>query len=258
MAPLANRTHLDTPLTYCQLPFHFDVAALQADLERLSQHAWIRHFVPENYSGDWSALPLRAVGGDGNNIFTGAPDIRAFEDTPLLAASPYFRHVLASFRCPLTTVRLMRLAPGGVIKEHVDDGAGYEYGQLRLHVPITTNPEVSFVVDGQQVPMAPGECWYINAAVPHSVANRGSTDRIHLLIDGIANDWADEILAGLGFSAVEKYGTRVRLMEDNIAGLRKMDTPEARRALDVLLGQQAEIETAQQARAAKAGDARNG
>ena len=245
-------------ITYCQLPFDFEVAALQADLERLSSHAWIRHFVPGNYSGDWSALPLRAIGGDEHNILTGAPDIRAFEDTPLLAASPYFRQVLASFRCPLTTVRLMRLAPGGVIKEHIDDGAGYEYGQLRLHVPITTNPEVAFVVDGQRVPMAPGECWYINAAVAHSVANRGQSDRVHLLIDGIANDWADELLAGLGFSAVEKYGTRVRLMEDNIAGLRKADTPEARRALETLLARHKEFEMAQQARAAKAGNARNG
>jgi Aspartyl/Asparaginyl beta-hydroxylase len=41
--------------------------------------------------------------------------------------------------------------------------------------------------------MNEGECWYINANFTHSVANNGNEDRIHLVIDGIRNDWSDQL-----------------------------------------------------------------
>jgi hypothetical protein len=37
--------------------------------------------------------------------------------------------------------------------------------------------------------MGGGECWYINANLPHSVSNLGGTDRIHLVMDWVVNDW---------------------------------------------------------------------
>ena len=48
------------------------------------------------------------------------PTATEFEDTPMLQGCPYFREVLDTFACPLRTVRLMRLTPGSVIKEHND------------------------------------------------------------------------------------------------------------------------------------------
>ena len=41
--------------------------------------------------------------------------------------------------------------------------------------------------------MKPGECWYTNVKYTHSVHNRSQEDRIHLVIDGIRNDWSDEL-----------------------------------------------------------------
>jgi hypothetical protein len=43
-----------------RLPFRLDPEALAADLARFEGDAWIRHFVRQNYTGDWSVLPLRA------------------------------------------------------------------------------------------------------------------------------------------------------------------------------------------------------
>jgi hypothetical protein len=43
------------------LPFAFDPARLEADLERLAGGDWIRHFVTQNYEGDWSVIALRAA-----------------------------------------------------------------------------------------------------------------------------------------------------------------------------------------------------
>ena len=37
--------------------------------------------------------------------------------------------------------------------------------------------------------MNEGEAWYLNFSLEHSVRNGGATDRIHLVIDCIVNDW---------------------------------------------------------------------
>jgi mannose-6-phosphate isomerase-like protein (cupin superfamily) len=65
-------------------------------------------------------------------------------------------------------------------------------------VPIHTSNSVSFIVDKKIIPMRAGELWYFNADQTHEVYNRGSEDRINLVIDCIANDWLREkILAGV-------------------------------------------------------------
>ena len=82
------------------------------------------------------------------------PAARNFVDTPLLDASPYFREVLATFEAPLRTVRLMRLAPGSVIKEHHDVALSFEDGTVRLHIPVVTNDAVDFRLNGVRVALA--------------------------------------------------------------------------------------------------------
>jgi hypothetical protein len=83
----------------------------------------------------------------------------------------------------------MRLTPGSVIKEHVDTDLSFEDGTVRLHVPVVTNDAVDFRLNGTRVVMEAGSCWYLRLSEPHSVANRGSEDRVHLVIDAEANDW---------------------------------------------------------------------
>ena len=74
------------------------------------------------------------------------PGCTDFVDTPFLARCPYLRQVLAAFTCPLRSVRLMRLAPGSRIMEHCDPGLDIDHATVRLHVPVTTNPDVEFHV----------------------------------------------------------------------------------------------------------------
>ena len=83
----------------------------------------------------------------------------------------------------------MRLGSGASISPHRDDGLSIEYDLARLHMPITTNQDVVFKVNQQVIPMSQNELWYINADQTHSVDNQGTTDRINLVIDCIANDW---------------------------------------------------------------------
>jgi len=180
-----------------RLPFAFDRHLLAADLRRLSASHWIRHFVTQNYQGDWSIIPLRGPAGARHPIqmIYSDPTATAFEDTPMLAATPYFRAVLDTFACPLQAVRLMRLAPGSVIKEHTDHDLCFEQGSVRIHIPIITNDGVAFELNRRRVILEPGSCWYLRLSDPHSVANRGNADRVHLVIDASVNEWVEAAFA---------------------------------------------------------------
>jgi len=174
-----------------KLPLMFDPVRLREDLERLEDMEWVDHFVKGNYEGSWSVLPLRAPAGEEHIIRMIYPDptCRDFVDTPLLQASPYFQEVLASIDAPLAAVRLMKLGPGSMIKEHRDHDLAFEYGTIRLHIPVVTNSDVEFYLNGERVVMNPGECWYLRLSDPHAVHNRGETARVHMVIDAGVNDW---------------------------------------------------------------------
>lgn len=174
-----------------RLPLAFDPAPLAADIAALERGDWTAHFVQRNYEGDWSALPLRAPAGAVHPVqqIYSAPDATAFVDTPWRARMPAVSAAIDAFACPVRSVRLMRLAAGSVIKEHTDFDLDAAQGFARIHVPIRTNADVDFRLNGTRVTMAPGEAWYLRLADPHSVANRGRAARIHLVLDLMVNDW---------------------------------------------------------------------
>jgi hypothetical protein len=161
------------------------------DVARFSDGDWIGHFSTQNYDGRWDVLPLRAPAGATHPVLqiVTTPGAKAFCDTALLASSPHLREVLAAFACPLRSVRLMRLAPGSRLKEHTDHDLGFEDGSIRLHIPITTNPDVDFRMNGTRVAMEAGSVWYLRLCDPHSVDNRGATERVHMVLDAELNDW---------------------------------------------------------------------
>lgn len=175
-----------------KLPFAFDPAGLQADLDRLSAEGWLPHFNRDRYAGDWSGLVLRGPVGGGDSLYSGG---ETFEDRPLLAHCPALRAVLATFQCPLRSVRLLRLGPGAVIREHRDYDLGPDQGEVRLHVPVRTHAAVDFRLRNRRVDMAEGEAWYLDLSQPHRVANRGERDRIHLVLDAVLDDWLRELIS---------------------------------------------------------------
>ena len=61
-------------------------------------------------------------------------------------------------------------------------------------MPVATSRDVEFRLGGRRVEMAPGSVWYLRLSDPHSVVNRGSTDRIHLVIDATVNAWLARML----------------------------------------------------------------
>lgn len=183
------------------LPLEFDAARMAADLAALGDAPWTLHFVPQNFDGDWSAMPLRAPADAEHPIqmIYSRPNARDFADTPMLARAPYLQQVIAAFECPVRCVRLMRLTPGSAIREHCDPDLAPEFGWARIHVPIATNDETTFFLNRIPLWMGPGETWYLRLADPHRVENRGGTDRVHLVLDVEVNDWlVAQLEAGLG------------------------------------------------------------
>jgi hypothetical protein len=177
-----------------KLPFEFDAAPLQEDLNLILAAEFVPHFNTEYYNGDWSVVPFRSVGGRADHIYPDPTAKNAFADTPLLGRCPHVQAVLAAFPCPQQAVRFLRLKAGSVIKEHRDHKLSFEDGEVRLHIPVITNPNVEFHLDGYRVKMNEGECWYHNFNLPHHIANRGETDRVHLVLDCVVNDWLREVM----------------------------------------------------------------
>jgi mannose-6-phosphate isomerase-like protein (cupin superfamily) len=177
-----------------RLPFSFDPVLLVGDLANLGAK-WTPHYVPENYSGDWDVIPLRAPCGETHPVrmIYSDPTQKTFADTADLQRSPYFRDVLSSFQTTLFAARLMRLAAGSQIKEHTDVGLRFEEGLARVHIPILTKPDVEFYLNGSRVVLTAGSCWYLRLSDPHRVANRGKTDLVHLVVDLKVNGWLTKL-----------------------------------------------------------------
>ncbi len=192
----SQTTNFSVPVSR-RLPVDFSSSfeTMRAEAEALSADCWQNHFNADYHDGGWQGASLRAVGGDAARLYIDPESQTSIVDTPLMARCPAIAAALAQFSCPLRAVRLLRLLPGSVIREHRDYDLRFEDGAARLHIPLTTNPAVEFYVDQQRVIMAAGECWYLNLSLPHRVANRGDTARVHLVIDCEAGDWLRDLIA---------------------------------------------------------------
>jgi hypothetical protein len=178
-----------------RLPLEFDPARLAAGMVNFGRAEWIEHFVKQNYDGDWDVIALRGPANARHPVqmIYSDPACTDFTDTPMLDASPAFREVLSAFACPLHAVRLMRLTPGSTIKEHRDYDLSFEQGMVRIHVPVVTNEGVDFRLNSVRCVMPAGSAWYLRLSDPHSVANRGAADRIHLVMDAAVNPWVEAL-----------------------------------------------------------------
>jgi hypothetical protein len=194
-----------TNLQWTRLPFFFDPAGLRADLECIEASEWIAHFNQQDYEGEWSSVALRARGGRANDIVP-MGGVEEFEDTPLASRCPHLKAATDAFELPKKSVRLLRLHAGSKVREHRDRDLGLDRGELRIHVPVATNDEVEFVVANRRLVLREGEAWYIDFSQPHRIDNRGTSDRIHLVIDGVVNDWALNLLErGLSEMVTETF-----------------------------------------------------
>lgn len=159
---------------FIRLPYDFDAVRLEQEIRKLPNNLWMPH--PAGLRGN-AALPLISRDGGDNDDFHGC-----MRTTPHLKRCSYLQQVMASFDEVLGRSRLMKLAPGCEVSTHVDFNY-YWYTRVRVHVPITTCPDVMFHCGPESLHMRPGESWIFDSWSRHRVENGGTQDRVHLVID---------------------------------------------------------------------------
>ncbi len=82
-----------------------------------------------------------------------------------------------------------KLVAGANISPHIDALESFAYGH-RIHVPITTNKLVRFMIDGRPYRFETGRAYEINNLKSHSVVNAGKEDRITFIFDYVPADVA--------------------------------------------------------------------
>jgi hypothetical protein len=222
-------------IKYLQLNKVFDARKVQSELALLEAGFWKEHYNTRHYEGSWTVLPLRSIQGSLENHISihssSSTNVLYYRDTALLERCKYLRSILYFFECEKTSIRLMKLQAGSIIREHCDQELSFEENEVRFHIPIITTPEVEFLLDDERVLMREGECWYLNLSLPHSVKNRGTTDRVHLVIDCKVNDWIRNLFSEenvikkkiISYEKESSYNKEDKLKI--IAQLRLMNTP---------------------------------
>ena len=100
-------------------------------------------------------------------------------------AMPLIDHIINTYYAPGGTVlRIMaaKLKAGGRIKPHVDMLKSFHMGH-RIHVPITTNAAVRFMIEGKPYTFEVGKAYELNNQKKHSVMNMSKQDRISFIFD---------------------------------------------------------------------------
>ncbi|MBL8298187.1 MAG: aspartyl/asparaginyl beta-hydroxylase domain-containing protein [Rhodanobacteraceae bacterium] len=165
---------------FLQLPLLYDAEALSAEIEALGESVWRPH--PQGFAGN-SALPLIAAHGDPASDSVRGP----MRPTPHLERLPYLHEVLASFGAVLGRSRLMRLSGSAEVTAHVDVDY-YWRDHIRIHVPVVTQPEVTFFCGPHSLHMKAGECWIFDTWAPHRVINSATSARIHIVADTVGGE----------------------------------------------------------------------
>ena len=83
----------------------------------------------------------------------------------------------------IESVLLIKLSKNTIIPLHRDSGR-YLMSHNRIHIPIITNPDVTFQVSNDIKYLKAGELWEINNNQKlHGVKNQSNIDRVHMVID---------------------------------------------------------------------------
>lgn len=83
-----------------------------------------------------------------------------------------------------TIIRAMaaKLKAGTIIAPHTDNHVSFRSGH-RIHVPVTTNNKVRFMIEGRPHRLQVGNAYEINNQKRHGVMNKGKEDRITFIFD---------------------------------------------------------------------------
>lgn len=158
------------------------IAAIQSLLPSVSEAVWLSNpFRQQVFKmhRQTRSLIFRHISGEDPAEHYDLPPWRAWQGVlqPTLAA---VEAAIGPGCC--CRILLASLPPSRRIFPHRDRGSAYEMTH-RVHVPIQTDPQVRFSVDGEDHHLEAGEIYEVNNLLEHGVTNESRLDRVHLIVD---------------------------------------------------------------------------
>ncbi|MFT5131810.1 MAG: hypothetical protein ACI9SC_000272 [Gammaproteobacteria bacterium] len=171
-----------------------DIAELQSRILSLDDEAWLEQdYRQKEYDVHRYTESVVLIFTDGS----GWPDIEVSKqpgwDKLADVAVPVMHNIVENFYpAGGTIIRAMaaKLLPDGKIKPHRDSHPSFHHGH-RIHVPITTNSRVRFMIDGRPYKFEVGQAYEINNQKTHSVMNKGKEGRITFIFDYVPPNLID-------------------------------------------------------------------
>lgn len=154
---------------FIQLPIQIDPLPLLNEVDRIAKDIWVEHRLPNLYS-----IPL--VHHEKGTV-SWSPNIQRL---------PSLRKLLHIWNAPLGESRVSILEPGASVSTHVDINYYWKH-RLRVHIVLQTNPNALFGCDNHVLSLPAGQVWVSNNWAPHWIENKGSSNRIHIVIDTVGS-----------------------------------------------------------------------
>jgi hypothetical protein len=164
--------------------------------QNFSEFEAARKVLSEVVASDWT--PTHPDGPYKSDGWRVVKIVAKGKRTEFAEQHPDMARVLDYFKDPIEMAVFYSMLPGAEIHPHRDLSGTLELGKIRYHVPIETNPAVEFWVDKKRVPMKVGEMWGLNTSYLHAVANRGGSDRVHLVVEVEVGKWSWAMLPPKG------------------------------------------------------------
>jgi hypothetical protein len=186
-------------ITHVPIDLDLDADRLVEDFALVEASDWkTREFQDRRkFRGVYADASLVAAAGE---VDSGrAVAMADYRPTALFKRCAYFQEVVSKFKGRLRHVRLSSMNPRSRLATHIDKYGKYSDDPVRFHIPIVTNEGSILTVAGETIHPQVGECWYFDTHVLHSAANRGATDRVHLIIDC---EVSEEINTLVGFDVL--------------------------------------------------------
>lgn len=180
------RKLLGRETSFLRLNEHLDVNTIRERVEQFPAEKWLESERERLFDVHRDTQALLMVHFEDYKYRK--PDYRELYSELQDAITPVISYIADYYRNNGVIVRLLlaKLVAGGKIPKHTD--AGYSLLNChRIHLPIVTNEDVYFHVGGEEINMRAGELWEINNGTVHAVDNRGTEDRIHLIVDWMPN-----------------------------------------------------------------------
>ncbi|MDH4107975.1 MAG: tetratricopeptide repeat protein [Gammaproteobacteria bacterium] len=171
---------------YLGLHDGLDIGPLRSRVEQITEEKWRESERERLFDVHRDTEALLLVHFEDHKYVE--PDYRPLYFDLQDALQPVVDYIARYYQDNGFVVRLLlaKLKPGGRIPPHTD--AGYSLLNChRIHLPVTTNYGVVFMIGGEARHMRAGELWEINNGTVHAVENRGTEDRIHLIVDWVPN-----------------------------------------------------------------------